>query len=282
MPKGFCHINTCVSAAFKSFDALFDFHAPTLSVPLDFFMKSTGSGHANHAYLSRLPVIAPNFLLRSALHLRALLLSSLTANFSDLWSERWQSASILDRWASNDDRLDASYFEKLTPNWQKYCALRNDYARRQALVEIDVLVAQALGLTLEELIMIYRVQFPVMRDYERDTWYDAAGRIVFTVSKGLVGVGLPRKAGARDAECTIEHVNGRTERRRLGWEDIRDLPAGSRVRRPVVDNTQPGGPVSRTIEYVAPYTLADRESDYRVAWAEFERRAASGGNVGRA
>ncbi|TGG79914.1 MAG: hypothetical protein ERJ69_06575, partial [Aphanocapsa feldmannii 288cV] len=94
-------------------------------------------------------------------------------------------------WAKQDPRLPDHFFSALTPSWQRHCALRSDYARRQALVEVDVLVARALGLSLDELITIYRLQFPVMQHYERDTWYDRNGRIVFTASKGLSGVGLP-------------------------------------------------------------------------------------------
>jgi hypothetical protein len=41
---------------------------------------------------------------------------------------------------------------------------------------------------------IFRIQFPVLRQNEAETYYDQNGRIVFTVSKGLTGVGLLRKA----------------------------------------------------------------------------------------
>jgi hypothetical protein len=69
----------------------------------------------------------------------------------------------------------------------RHDALRSDFVRRQAFVEVDVLVAHNLSLNLDQLQTIYRVQFPVMRSYERDTWYDANGRIVFTNRKGLPG-----------------------------------------------------------------------------------------------
>ena len=141
---------------------------------------------------------------------------------------------------------------------QPDCALRSDEADRQALVEIDVLVAQALNLTLEELITIYRVQFPVMQQYERDTWYDHNGRIVFTASKGLTGVGFPRKGSRRG------------ENKSTGWEDIQGMTSGT-VSRTIVDDTLPGGPVERTLIYEAPFDRCDRVGDYRVVWEFFEK-----------
>ncbi|MBK5938326.1 Eco57I restriction-modification methylase domain-containing protein [Halochromatium roseum] len=193
-------------------------------------------------------------------------------------------------------RGETNFFTHLTPNWQRHCALRTDYARRQALLEIDVLVAQALGLTLDELLTIYRVQFPVMRQYEADTWYDQSGRIVFTPSKGLVGVGLPRTARKADLNAGIRYavqqpeqcpVESSDQRRSppnpqaiaLGWEDIRELPAGASVTKTFMDDTLPGGPVERTIRYQAPFVRPDREQDYRTAWTFFEQDQAKGNAV---
>jgi hypothetical protein len=132
-----------------------------------------------------------------------------------------------------------------------------DLQRRQALLEIDVLISIQLGLCLDELISMYRIQFPVMQQYERDTWYDQKGRIVFTTSKGLTGVGFPRKG------------KGRSANKELGWEDICDMTSGT-VSRTIVDDTLPGGPVERTITYEAPFDRCDRVEDYRVAWRFFE------------
>jgi hypothetical protein len=93
-----------------------------------------------------------------------------------------------------------------------------------------------------------------------------------------VGVGLPRKAGRNDRTCTLRYRDDRTENRRLGWENVQpkdgrpQVPDGTVIERSVRDDTQPGGPVDRIIQYVAPFALADREADYRVAWAHFEQR----------
>ena len=138
-------------------------------------------------------------------------------------------------------------------------------------MEIDVLVAMALGRTLKELKTIYRVQFPVMRQYEADTWYDANGRIVFTNSKGLTGVGLPRNASKKDV-CYAINTPDRTDSNiPLGWNDIKDLPQGT-VTKTFEDDILPGGPVERTVIYVAPFDRCDREEDYETAWAAFEKR----------
>jgi hypothetical protein len=233
------------------------FAATLSSIPADFWIKTTGKGDLYESTLKRFPLLRSSSPSSISL-LRILALNCLTTHYADLWSECWDESFRQQRWAKDDPRLPNSFFSNLTPTWQRDCALRTDYARRQALVEIDVLVAQALGLTLDELITIYRVQFPVMQQYERDTWYDQNGRIVFTASKGLTGVGFPRKGTGRGANKTT------------GWEDIQDMKTGS-VSRTILDDTLPGGPVERTITYEAPWSLSDRVQDYRVAWEFFER-----------
>jgi hypothetical protein len=45
------------------------------------------------------------------------------------------------------------------------------------------------------------------------------------------------------------------------------------VEQTVEDDTQPGGPVERTIVYEAPFDKCDREEDYERAWAAFEERS---------
>ena len=253
LPKGAGHVHTCISTLFADQISTVDFLSMGISLPVDFFVKSTGMGHANKNVLRQLPLPPSSASQLPGLRLRTLALNCLTTHYADLWSECWDEALCQQRWAKQDPRLPNSFFTNLTPTWQRDCALRSDYARRQALVEIDVLVAQALKLTLEELITIYRVQFPVMQQYERDTWYDQNGRIVFTASKGLTGVGFPRKGTGRGANKTT------------GWEDIQGMTSGT-VTRTIRDDTLPSGPVERSITYEAPFDRCNRIQDYSDAW----------------
>jgi DMSO/TMAO reductase YedYZ molybdopterin-dependent catalytic subunit len=198
---------------------------------------------------------------------RVLVLNCLTRFYGDLWNENWNEGYSNTRWGKKDNRLKNEFWHNLKKNWDFKYGLRNDYARRQALLEIDVLVAKKMKLTIEELLTIYRVQFPVLKNYEAETWYDRTGRIVFTVSKGLPNVGLPRKGISNDKSFQILNLNGKSEKAvPLGWEDVRNLPSGTIIRRTIQDDTQPGGLKERVIEYVAPFDRCNREADYREAW----------------
>lgn len=303
IPKLVALIDTNQATAFRVTHECLDFAALSMSIVLDFFIKSTGTGDVWPSWLGRLPMLAESSPppTRDALRVRALRLSCLTSHYADLWSEicagestparsaavgggtTWASESFApgggppaieafrtDAWAKQDPRLPQD-FGQLSPEWHWDVALRSDYVRRQALVELDVLAAMALGLTLEELLTIYRVQFPVMGQNEADTWYDRNGRIVFTVSKALPGVGLPRKARKGETAYGLRTPFTARSSITLGWEDIRDQREGVVTRR-ITDDTLPGGPVERTIEYHAPFDRCDREEDYATAWAVLDQR----------
>jgi len=254
MPALVTHVDNVNSYAFARLEDLLAVAASWSSLTADFFVKSTGSDKFNPNLARQLPVTAQH---RKLLAIRVLLLNCLTMHYSGIWKNAFDSSFRTDRWAKDDARLPLTTFTGISSEWSHETPLRTAYARRQALVEIDVLAAMAFGLTLTELLLLYRSQFYVLRFYESDTWYDRRGRIVFTNSKGLIGVGLPRSSRRGDPAPA--------------WNDVKDLRAGT-VSRTILDDTQPGGPRERTIVYEAPFDCCDRERDYETVWSHFEKR----------
>lgn len=235
------------------------------SIPYDFYIKATGKGSGGIGVLGGLPIIRSIYSIR--IILTTLLLNSLNEYYAPLWKKCWNVVWPFTTWSKSDPRLSPARFTSLTSEWTWDTPLRTDYERRQALVEIDVLTAMALGMTLQQLKTIYRIQFPVLQSYEADTWYDANGRITFTNNRSLTGVGFTRpeweNAGAVQP----------TKRGDAPWDGImKHAPAGYVFARTITDDTMPGGPVQRTIEYAAPFDRCDREQDYETAWKFFEEK----------
>ena len=128
----------------------------------------------------------------------------------------------------------APLWEELTGEpWTPEVPLRRDEERRQAQNEIDAIVAISLGISADELCMIYRTQFPVMRRYDEEDRFDANGR---KVPKDIMKLESKLKDGEQLSEAQ------RT------W-------------------TYPQSEVEYTYEY--PFRQLDREADLRAAYAKF-------------
>lgn len=260
IPPNSAHIGGVVSVTFDNYDDLVEFSGCCSSTIWDFYVKILKISDVRINRINSFPLgIADKY--KPALFVRTLLLNCLTTAYADLWQEMWDAAYKQDTWSLDDNRLKP--FDQLHEDWAWDIPLRNYFERRQALVEIDVIAAMALGLTLEDLEMIYTIQFPVLQQNEADTWYDQKGNIVLTCSKGLTGVGLDRKRNTKTGM--------------LGWEDIR----GEQIDENTYAGTSPththtidpakselyGG---QQVTYYAPYTKCNRIEDYRRAWAHFE------------
>jgi len=250
IPPGVSHINGIRSCCYKSNFMMLTIAGIHSSIPFDYLVKSTGKQNL-HGLLNEMPSLIPdkNSLLHLAIAERCLALNAVSSYYKSLI-----------------DEFELDFGIKVNP-------LKTHLERRKALVEIDVLTSIAFELTLEDLQTVYRSEFWVLYQNEQDTYYDARGRIVFTPSKGLVGVGLPRTARRSDLADGIRYSIHTPERNEqgiaLGWEDIKHLTTGT-VSKTFMDDTLPGGPREKTIDYEAPFFKPDREEDYRVAWGWFE------------
>ena len=216
------------------------------SLPIDYMLKATAKANLQSSTIVNIPTIENGSKYADAIIARTLQLNALTKSYSPIWDKFASIFSKSVKFSKDDNRLNGN---KVSTKWDYNCALRSDYARRQALVEIDVLVALAFGMTLSELINIYRLQFHILQNQEADTWYDAKGKIVYTNNRALNGIGFDRKT----------------------WEnEVKNISADSTISRTITDDTVPDGPLERVEEFLAPFTKCDREQDYIIAWRFFE------------
>ena len=87
IPKGVGHVHTCIATVFQNQLNTIDYLAMGISLPIDFFVKTTGMGHANQNILRILPLIPTDFSLKSQLRLRTLTLNCLTTHYAKLWQD---------------------------------------------------------------------------------------------------------------------------------------------------------------------------------------------------
>lgn len=235
VPPGATQVNTVATAgAPKGANTSLILTAGLMSsLLLDFSIRSVPKNDIYPGEISRLPIVLAH-ALQPELLLRTLRLNCLMDGYADLWREVFEASFTADSWALPTPRPGRPGLGDVGPEWTASTPLRVAEDRRNALVELDALVALMLGVTADQLCTVYRTQFAVLYGYDHNTYlYDANGRLVPNV------VQVPwRKKG--DATSVEE----RTATNQAG----------------------------NTYTYELPFRFLDREADMRAAYAEFERR----------
>ncbi|WP_443358804.1 restriction endonuclease [Brachybacterium tyrofermentans] len=211
----------------------------------DFLVRATSASNIFLPAVNRLPQIPIGHPLASAAILRTLRLNCLTDAYTDLWRDTYTETLTLDAWTGGLERPNRPAIGDVDPEWSMSSPLRIDEDRRQALVEIDAIMAIVTGISIDDLMTIYRTQFGVLNDYDRGDGkkayiYDTNGRQI------------------PSAVRTAWNKAGRPET---------GLPLEDRT---AVHPSATG--TGRTIVYEQPFRILDREADMRRAYAEFQRR----------
>lgn len=257
------------------------------SLPADFFIKVSGKEDLHSEILGMVPSPLRHPAWRYLL-LRTLRLNCLTRDFEPLWKALAPLTDPEDAWTpafadwpalavGKRARAEAPHpadpqagEEPITwdhagdlglSTWTMDTPLRSDYERRAALVETDALGAIMLGLTAEQLCLIYRAQFGVLRKYEHTMWFDALGH---QIARHHQAYGVHQDK--TDYPTLMSYIQDMEE---AGLDPCADQPP---------EAWYEDGPYTDFLSrYEAPFTKADREAEMTAAHAEFCRRLAAAG-----
>lgn len=252
-PPGTAHIEGVLSFGFpaSSGSTLPLVAAGASSLIADFFMRATVGANIQRSEAFRLPIIPFEHPLAGAAILRALRLNSLTEAYAEFWKLGFSVDYMSDSWAGGVRRMNRPALAEVETEWSMASPLRIDEDRRQALVEIDAIMAIVTGISIDDLVTIYRTQFGVLNDYDRGEGkkayiYDANGRQIPSSVRSAWN-----KAGRPETGLPLEE-------------------------RTAVHPSATG--TGRTIVYEQPFRILDREADMRQAYAEFTRRMEENGS----
>lgn len=211
----------------------------------DFLVRSSVGSGISPSAVERLAQIPTIHSLAPAAILRTLRLNCLTDAFAPLWQETYAGELTSDNWTGGLDRPNRPDLGDVGPEWSMASPLRIDEDRRQALVEIDAIMAIVTGISIDDLVTIYRTQFGVLNDYDRGEGKKA---YIFDVN-------------GRQIPSSVRTAWNKAGRPETG------LPLEDRT---AVHPSATG--TGRTIVYEQPFRILDREADMRQAYAEFTRR----------
>jgi len=231
IPPHFSHFDSSKTFLVENKELLTQIAGLMQSIIYDFLVRIIGKNNIHDDVIRILPL--PDIKLNKIIS-RTLRLNCLTIYYANLWEELYYSEMNDDSFAKQDPRLKS--WKNLTSKWTYNCALRTPYERRQALIEIDVLTALAFELTLEELLTIYRVQFPVMQQYEKTNYYDQSGMLV---PKSVIKIAKEENTDITEAGNFIKYT------------DLTMYPLIER-------------------RYVMPFDTCDRVSDIKQAYRYFK------------
>ncbi len=203
LPPGPCHVHPVLSATIANNLETTVAAGVWASLPVDFLVKSAGVAELSQSVVRRFPHIRDHSL-EPQLLLRTLRLNCLVRPYAPLWEELYDKAWQQDSWVPHVgvDYANRTPLGAVNKKWEWSTPLRRAADRRQALVEIDAIVAIMLGITAEELLTIYRTQFPVLQKYERDALYDANGRQL----PGKLASEYRKKGTVKPDDLTVDGV----------------------------------------------------------------------------